>query len=124
MPLRVVQGIESESTSRSVVSDSLQPHGLYSPWNSPGQYTGVGSLLQGIFPNQDWTQVFCIAGGFFTSLATREAFVEEKFIAKNKETQVQILISLLMSKSIDVTVLENGDNEIYLFRVILKSQWT
>ena len=27
-------------------------HGLYSPWNSPGQNTGVGShaLLQGIFP--------------------------------------------------------------------------
>ena len=33
-----------ESESRSVVSDSLQPHGLYSPWNSPGQNTGVGSL--------------------------------------------------------------------------------
>ena len=32
----------------------LQPHGLYSPWNSPGQNTGVGScfLLQGIFPTQ------------------------------------------------------------------------
>ena len=30
------------------------PHGLYSPWNSPGQKTGVGSLylLQGIFPTQ------------------------------------------------------------------------
>ena len=43
-----------ESESRSVVSDSLQPHGLYSPWNSPGQNTGVGSfsLLQGIFPTQ------------------------------------------------------------------------
>ena len=29
-------------------------HGLYSPWNSPGQNTGVGSLslLQGIFPTQ------------------------------------------------------------------------
>ena len=27
---------ESESESCSVVSDSLQPHGLYSPWNSPG----------------------------------------------------------------------------------------
>ena len=41
-----------ESESCSVVSDSLQPHGLYSPWNSPGQSTGVGSLslLQGIFP--------------------------------------------------------------------------
>ena len=24
--------------------DSLQLHGLYSPWNSPGQNTGVGSL--------------------------------------------------------------------------------
>ena len=25
------------------MSDSLQPRGLYSPWNSPGQNTGVGS---------------------------------------------------------------------------------
>ena len=35
-----------------VASDSLQPHGLYSPWNSPGHKTGVGSfsLLQGVFP--------------------------------------------------------------------------
>ena len=42
------------SESRSVVSDSLRPHGLYSPWNSPGQNIGVGSfsLLQGIFPTQ------------------------------------------------------------------------
>ena len=34
--------------------DSLWPHGLYSPWNSPGQNTGVGchALLQGIFPIQ------------------------------------------------------------------------
>ena len=33
---------------------SLWPHGLYSPWNSPGQNTGAGSLslLQGIFPTQ------------------------------------------------------------------------
>ena len=30
------------------------PPGLYSPWNSPGQNTGVGSLslLLGIFPTQ------------------------------------------------------------------------
>ena len=36
------------------MSSSLQRHGLYSPWNSPGQDTGVGShsLLQGIFPTQ------------------------------------------------------------------------
>ena len=32
----------------------MQPHGPYSPWNSPGQNIGVGSLslLQGIFPNE------------------------------------------------------------------------
>ena len=37
-----------------VVSDSLRPHGLYSPWNSPGQNTGMGilSLLQEILPIQ------------------------------------------------------------------------
>ena len=37
-----------------VVSDTLQPHGLYSPWNSPGQNTRVSSLslLQGIFSTQ------------------------------------------------------------------------
>ena len=42
------------SLSHSVMSDSLQPHGLYSPWNYLGQNTGVGglSLLQGIFPTQ------------------------------------------------------------------------
>ena len=44
----------SESESLSVVSDSLQPSGLYSPWNSPAQNTGVCSfsLFQGIFPTQ------------------------------------------------------------------------
>ena len=104
-----------ESESHSVVSDSLRPHGLYSPRNSSGQNTGVGSLslLQGIFSTQgsnpslphckqilyqlshkgsprimeladypfssesSWarnqTRVSCIAGGFFTSWATREA---------------------------------------------------
>ena len=43
-----------QSESHSVVSDSLRPHGIYSPWNFPGQNTGVGSLslLQGIFPTQ------------------------------------------------------------------------
>ena len=44
----------SESESHPGMSDSLQPHGLCSPWSFPGQNTGVGlhSLLQGIFPTQ------------------------------------------------------------------------
>ena len=48
-----------ESVSRSVVSDTLGPHGphparLLCPWNSPGKNTRVGchSLLQGIFLTQ------------------------------------------------------------------------
>ena len=42
------------SESRSVVSESLRPHRLYSPLNSPGQNTGMCSLslLQGIFLTQ------------------------------------------------------------------------
>ena len=52
--------------SHSVMSDSLRPRGLYSPWNSLGQITGVSSLslLQGIFPTQglnpgllNWRQI-------------------------------------------------------------------
>ena len=45
--------------SRSVLSDSLGPHGLWPtrflrPWDFPGKSTGVGChfLLQGIFPTQ------------------------------------------------------------------------
>ena len=47
--------LKSESEIRSVLSDSLRPQGLYSPWNSPGQNTGVGScsLPQGVFSTQE-----------------------------------------------------------------------
>ena len=111
----LLEEVERESKSRSVVSNSLQTHGLYSPWNSPDQNTGMGSLflLQSIFPTQgsnpgllhcrqilyqlsykgsprilEWvaypfssrssrprnqTRVSCIAGGFFTNWAIREA---------------------------------------------------
>ena len=52
------KSLKSESESHSVVSHSLQPHGKYSPWNSPGQNTGGGSLalLQWIFPTQESNQ--------------------------------------------------------------------
>ena len=46
------------SGSHSVISDSLWPHRLYSPRNSPGKNTGVGrlSLLQGIFLTPELNQ--------------------------------------------------------------------
>ena len=51
--IRTNKGV-SESENCLVMSDSLLPYELYSPWNFPGQNTGVGSLslLQGIFPTQ------------------------------------------------------------------------
>ena len=109
------QNLVSEVKWKSFSPVPLWPHGLYSPWNSPGQNTGVGSLsiLQVIFPTQgsvpglphcrrilyqlshkgsprilEWvaypssrgsswprnqTGVSCIAGGFFTNWAIREA---------------------------------------------------
>ena len=52
LPITVLPPLPSERCS--VVFDSFWPHGLYNPWNSPGQNTGLGSisLLQGIFPIQ------------------------------------------------------------------------
>ena len=54
---------------RSVMSDSLPPHGLQPtrllcPWDFPGKNPGVGchALLQGIFPIQESNP----ADGFFT----------------------------------------------------------
>ena len=50
----IIKNAQWISESRAVVSDSLWPCGLYSPWNSAGQNTGVGSrsLLQaGDLPN-------------------------------------------------------------------------
>ena len=51
--------VKGENVSHSVVSDSLQPHGLKPPrlvclWDSPGRNTGMGCyfLLQGIFLTQ------------------------------------------------------------------------
>ena len=64
-----------ENESRSVLSDSLRPPRLYSPWNSPGQNTRVGSLslLQWIFLTQELNQGLLHCSGFFTNLAIREA---------------------------------------------------
>ena len=46
--------IHISTEQHSAVSDSLRPHGLFRPWDSSGQNTGVGSLslLQGIFSTQ------------------------------------------------------------------------
>ena len=49
---------------------TLRPHGLYSPWNSPGQNTGVVAFpfSRGSSHPRDRTQVSHIAGGLGASL--------------------------------------------------------
>ena len=67
--------LSGKSESHSVVSDSLWPHGLYSPWNSPGQNTGVGSLslLQGTFSTQGLNPSLPHCSGFLANWTIREA---------------------------------------------------
>ena len=56
-------------------SPALQMDSL--PSEPPGKAKNIGvgslSLLQGIFPTQESTRISCVAGGFFTSWALREA---------------------------------------------------
>ena len=66
-----------ESVNRSVLSDSLQSHGLQlarllCPWDSPGKNTGWVAIFYSrecSWP-RDWTWVSYIAGEFFTIWAT------------------------------------------------------
>ena len=57
-PLSKFKNVSKESERKVKVTQSCltlcDPMNLYSPWNSPGQNAGVGSLslLQGIFPTQ------------------------------------------------------------------------
>ena len=78
------------------MSDSLWPHGLYSPWNSLGQNTGVGSLslLQGSSQPSDGTQVSHIAGGLFTGWATRVMILEY--------SQIKVLMSSFFHVNINL----------------------
>ena len=76
-----------EPRSRALQVDSL----LSEPAGKP-KNTGVGSLslLQGIFPTRNRTGVSCIACGFFTRWATREAqmsvyYGPKDILARNEE---------------------------------------
>ena len=74
--------------SSPVVSDSLQPPGLYSPWNSPGQNTGVRSLslLQGTFLNQGWNPGLPHCGWILYQLSYQGSPIKGE-AAKNHQRQ-------------------------------------
>ena len=100
------------------MSNSLQPHGLYSPWNSPGQTTGVGSLslLQGIFPSQGLNPGS--PSGFLTVWATREALYAENLMwnARLDDAQAGIKIAIRNIKNLryvdNTTLMAESEEEL------------
>ena len=62
---------ESENESHSVVSDSLQHCTVHGILQARILEQVVVPFSTGSSQLRDWTQVSCIAGGFFTSWATR-----------------------------------------------------
>ena len=70
----------SESKSHSVVSNSLRPHGLNSPWHSPGQNTGGDShsLLQGLFPIQELNQGLLHCRQILYQLSSQGSLISER----------------------------------------------
>ena len=93
----------------SVMSNSLQPHGLqparlFCPWKSPGKNTGVGChfLLQVIFPTQGQNSCLvspALAGGFFSTVPPGKPI--------NDVTSVQFS-SLVMSDSLQPHELQHA----------------
>ena len=70
-----LQGLSPKSVSRSVVSTSLRPHRLYSPWNSPARILESVAYPFSRRSSQPRSQtgVSHTAGGFFTNWAMQEA---------------------------------------------------
>ena len=76
------------------------------PWDSPGKNTGVGfhALLQGIFQTQGSNPHFmfpALAGRFFTTRATWEAFPSHHFMAIERE-KVETMAAFLLSSKVIV----------------------
>ena len=86
------------SESRSVVSDPLQPHGLYSPWNSLGQNTGMGKPFPapgdlpnpGIEPRSPSLQAYSLpAESQGKPMKTREELKKEKRLINLLTTNIK-----------------------------------
>ena len=63
---------------------TLRPHGLYVPWDSPGRTLEwvAFPFSRGSSQLRNQTRLSCIAGGFFTNWATREALFLGTYILK------------------------------------------
>ena len=78
----------------------MRPHGLYSPWNSPGQNTGVGSLslLQGIFPTQGSNPGLPHCRRILYQLSHKGSPFKETYSEQEKEVTVTVSECLLCAR--------------------------
>ena len=78
-----------------------KPRGLHSPWNSPDQNTGVGSLslLQGVFPIQElnWGLLHCRQIIYQLSYQGSPQFSQPITPKKLAEKSIQYLLLLSLS---------------------------
>ena len=88
-----------------VLSDSLQPHGLYSPWNSPGLNTGVDSLslLQGIFLTQGLNLGFPHCRQMLYHLSYQESPWNPQFLQAYMSVLSAYLFQILAASNLPLT---------------------
>ena len=113
------------SESHSLVSNSLWPHGPYSPWNSPGQNTWVGrlSLLQGIFPTQGSNLGLLHCRQILYQLCHKESPNCEEVssnLSSDSKTYSLVLISLFISGSLAVTIYWASSQGQTLYQILHK----
>ena len=140
------------SESHSVVSNSLRTHGLYSPLDSLGQNTGVGSLslLQGIFPTQGlnpslphcrWILYQVLRNTFFfffgahrklwcnhSSPSERSRLptmnlIKEGFYHNRSQTQWALSVSLIDVRTVWITKPSNRDTAWPRRKLKFERQW-
>ena len=110
--------------SRSVVPDSLRPHGLqpirlFCPWDLPGKDTGVGChlLLQGIFPTQGSNLHLLHCGQIIYRWATREALLSLRFQLKYHFLR-QAYSMTILTKYLPL-LLSSQCNHLFSFKAII-----
>ena len=118
-----------ESESLSVISDSLQLHGVYSAWNSLSQNTGVGSLslLQGIFPTQGSNPGLPHRGMIIYQLSHKEAqeywsgWVAYLFSSRSSQPRTKPEYPALQADSLPTELIQNGVQQNHTLNVFMSS---
>ena len=105
------------------MSDSLSPHGLYRPWNSLGQNTGVCSLSlhQGMFPTQGLNPGFPHCRQILYQMSLKgsprtQGWVAYPFSSRSSQPRNRTLYQLSYQGSNEESLKMNLDYTMHIFR--------